>query len=287
MRRTTHTHNLEANYPPQEPSSTRAPNGIIEGGDPKFKPSNLPTFTADGNIFNFVKLFELAMYNATDAAKIRTILNQIPQESRDILLPELEDKEWTYELIKTALLEEYGSDEYFRTQKEEFMRIGFKDKETVALFNQRFYRSAQVLKGAKKISNLDAKIALVQAITPYQKLHIALATTLARTPTVKEMHEALSAVSNIFKAPMMEKTRSGPFNTPAARVVNPDPKKEEKVEETRICYNCKEPGHLSMNCPKPKKKRQGAIHWAQEEFSEGNISEEDYCYDSGKEQAEL
>lgn len=85
--------------------------------------------------------------------------------------------------------------------------------------------------------------------------------------TISELTKFLWAFQKDFSHPISERVRVS--NKIRPKIFHTETNKEQKVEESCVCYNCNKTGHLSKNCPLKKKKR---VHLVgdNEEESEGD-----------------
>ena len=172
------------------------------------------------------------------------------------------------------------------------------------VFAQHLYCTALVLHGAKKLTNLDAKIALLQAISLFQHLQIALAGPLAGSPTITHMNTALKAVSRIFKSPMVERTchstshswvmhtkKSNPSTTAATNNSTSKPIPTTTNNTTGAshcnCYNCGSPEHFANWCLKAKRHTCSNVLLINEGIVQGDISDASDTSELGNKWAEL
>ncbi|KAJ9051729.1 hypothetical protein DSO57_1001995 [Entomophthora muscae] len=101
---------------------------------PRFKPMNLPKFDPKGNIYKFIRLFEMSMYGANNQDKATTLLNQLDAASTDLIIPHMLQNNWSYAAAKQALLYKIESIARVTEQKNEFLMIQFQKNESIAEF---------------------------------------------------------------------------------------------------------------------------------------------------------
>ena len=69
----------------------------------------------------------------------------------------------------TAITKEFSNFKSVATCKMEFLNIQFQEDETLANFAERFYSLAQFLNGVNALADFDAKIAMTNALKPYDE----------------------------------------------------------------------------------------------------------------------
>ncbi|KAJ9089241.1 hypothetical protein DSO57_1014992 [Entomophthora muscae] len=77
----------------------------------------------------------------------------------------------TYQDARSAILREFGSTVCMIERNDLFSDIKFKTNETLSEFSNQFYHKAQVLLRAGAMVENNAKLAMKNAVKPYQELY--------------------------------------------------------------------------------------------------------------------
>ncbi|KAJ9080940.1 hypothetical protein DSO57_1019607 [Entomophthora muscae] len=163
--------------------------------------------------------------------------------SRDIIKPSLPIGDITYQDAKRDILRELGSTVCI---------IEHKDL-TLSEFANQFYHKAQVLLGASAMVEHDVKLAMKNAVKPYQELYWAMNLFLSQEFTMVQMLDYLCRLEATQNAPNKEKPRyTCPANTstPSASGIKTRPTQERQIPLTDItCFCCFQKGHYATKCP--------------------------------------
>ncbi|KAJ9061025.1 hypothetical protein DSO57_1024781 [Entomophthora muscae] len=177
--------------------------------------------------------------------------------SRDIITPSLSTGNITYQDAIIAILREFGSTVCMIEQKYLFSDIEFKINETLSEFANQFYHEAQVLLGANAMMEHNAKLAMKNAVNPYQELYWAMNLFLGQDFTIVQMLDYLCCLVATHSAPNKEKpiyNRPANTSTPAAGSTKTCQTQERQIPLTGItCYCCQNKGHYSTKCPNGQK----------------------------------
>ena len=171
-------------------------------------------------------------------------------------------------------IEEFLDETTLLAEKEEFMLIKLIKGESLIDFTRRFYEKAQFLRCHGHLLLIDAKNAMFQALDPYQSLSLFTAQGIRQAKNIKEIKNAVAVMSrqfnNITDQELYPKKKVFNVSNPVLTFI---------VDLVWVhCYNCKELGHYSQNCPKPSNcfQRGGSIRLVQdsEHFNEVIIENE-------------
>lgn len=170
----------------------------------RFKPLNLPRWNTDRNIPAFLQLFENSMDGATDAEMSSTVVNCLDPRSLDLVMPHFPGTKWTYKEAKTAIIDEFCSQDSIVSAKTDFLNISIRLDETLIEFADRFYHSAQVLLGSGAMTHYDSQIALLNAIKPHLELHHSMLPALVSNFTTSRMTENFYCISSTYDKIMLQ-----------------------------------------------------------------------------------
>ncbi|KAJ9062549.1 hypothetical protein DSO57_1009605 [Entomophthora muscae] len=107
--------------------------------DPNYKPTFKQIFDPKtSTIAAFLKVYETVMRRATDELKKEHILTCLHPTCLEVVVPKLPSIV-IWEDMKRLLIEEFGGDLSLEVNKDAFMHIAFKPKETLAEFADCFY----------------------------------------------------------------------------------------------------------------------------------------------------
>ncbi|KAJ9086481.1 hypothetical protein DSO57_1003815 [Entomophthora muscae] len=107
----------------------------------------------------------------------------------------------TYQDARSAILREFGSTVCIIEVKDLFSDIEFKTNETLSEFANQFYHKAQVLLGAGVMVEHNAKLAMKNAVNPYQELYWAMSLFLGQEFTMVQMLDYLCCLEAAHNAP--------------------------------------------------------------------------------------
>ena len=74
------------------------------------------------------------MVNASNSNKAYTLVNCLDSTSRDIIVSQLGEKEWTYPMVKDTVLQEFGGQLALANRKMEFINSSFKRDKSLTNF---------------------------------------------------------------------------------------------------------------------------------------------------------
>ena len=117
---------------PAAPSNNRNSNEFVS--PTPFKPYNLPRYVKGGNVHTFLQLFDSSMEGATKRQKATTVINCLDSSLVELVMPHFGNNCWTYLDAREAIIAKFGSEAYIASKKDAFMRIKFKDNETIEEF---------------------------------------------------------------------------------------------------------------------------------------------------------
>ncbi|KAJ9081735.1 hypothetical protein DSO57_1011554 [Entomophthora muscae] len=168
-------------------------------------------------------------------------------------MPSLPAGNITYQDTRSAILRKFGSTVCMIEHKDLFSNIEFKTNETLSEFADQFYHKAQVLLGASVMVEHNTKLAMKNAVKPYQELYWALNLFLGQEFTMVQMLDYLCHLEATHNAPNKEKPRYNcPANTStlAAGSTKTRQTQERQIPLTDItCYHCQNKGHYATKCP--------------------------------------
>ncbi|KAJ9090379.1 hypothetical protein DSO57_1003115 [Entomophthora muscae] len=156
------------------PSHTSSQTPPLQSAGNRFKVGLLPKFDCQGNVHTFLRLYKMATVGAPDTKKAYLIINLLDPMSRVIIMPSLSAGNITYQDAISAILGEFESNVCIIEHKDLFSDIEFKTNETLSEFANQFYHKAQVLLGAGAMVEHNAKLAMKNAVNPYQELYWAI-----------------------------------------------------------------------------------------------------------------
>ncbi|KAJ9062820.1 Cleavage and polyadenylation specificity factor subunit 4 [Entomophthora muscae] len=172
-------------------------------------------------------------------------------------MPSLPAGNITYQDARSAILREFGSTVCMIEHKDLFSDIEFKTKKTLSKFADQFYHKAQVLLGASAMVEHNAKLAMKNAVNPYQELYWAMNLFLGQEFTMVQMLDYLCRLEATHNASNKEKpkyTRPVNTNTPANGSTKIRQTQERQIPLTDItCYRCWNKGHYATKCPNGQK----------------------------------
>ncbi|KAJ9076484.1 hypothetical protein DSO57_1025775 [Entomophthora muscae] len=138
-----------------------------------------------------------------------------------------------------------------------FSDIEFKINATLSEFANQFYHEVQVLPGASAMMEHGAKLAMKNAVKPYQELYWAMDLFLGQEFTMVQMLDYLCHLVATQNAPNKEKPKYNcPANTstPAAGSTKTCQTQERQIPLTGITgYRYQNKGHYSTKCPNRQK----------------------------------
>ncbi|KAJ9078259.1 hypothetical protein DSO57_1008388 [Entomophthora muscae] len=141
--------------------------------------------------------------------------------------------------------------------KDLFSDLEFKTNKTLSKFAENFYHKAQVLLGASAMVEHNAKLAMKNAVKPYQELYWAINLFLGQEFTMVKMLNYLCYLEATHNAPNKEKPKYiCPVNTstPATGSTKVRQTQERQIPLTDItCYRCQNKGHYATKCPNGQK----------------------------------
>ncbi|KAJ9065551.1 hypothetical protein DSO57_1018269 [Entomophthora muscae] len=111
------------------------------------------------------------------------------------------EHDWSYTVVRNALLYKFGSIAWVTERKNEFLIISFKKDKTIADFADQFYLEAQILTGSGLLTVHDAHIALRAAVKSYEALYRTLMPAFQYKCTLDDMVCYLRQCSNMFGPP--------------------------------------------------------------------------------------
>ena len=157
----------------------------------------------------------------------------------------------------------------------EFLNIQFQENETLANFSERFYSLAQFLNGVNALTDFDAKIAMTNALKPYDEIHIAMLPALVNNYKYYKLTQYIKRVGHKFTKPPTTKSACNSVRYPENNYCNPQassssynspysPRYENltsKLEgrtpapdlDNVICHCCHKKGHYASSCPSASK----------------------------------
>ncbi|KAJ9082753.1 hypothetical protein DSO57_1001819 [Entomophthora muscae] len=189
------------------PSQTSLQTPPLQSTGKRFKVDVLPKFDRQGNVHTFLRLYKMATVGAPDTEKAYLIINLLDPMSRDIIMPSLPAGNITYQDARSAILREFGSTFCMIERKDLFSDIEFKTNKTLSKFADQFYNEAQVLLGASAIVEHNTKLAMKNAVKPYQELYWAMNLFLGQEFTIVQMLDYLCCLEATHNAPNKEKPK--------------------------------------------------------------------------------
>ncbi|KAJ9081638.1 hypothetical protein DSO57_1012521 [Entomophthora muscae] len=224
------------------PSQTSSQTPPLQSTGKRFKVGVLPKFDRQGNMHTFLRLYKMATVGAKDTEKAYLIINLLDPMSRDIIMPSLPGGNITYQDARSAILREFGSTVCMIEHKDLFSDIEFKTNKTLSKFADQFYHKSQVLLGAGAMMEHNAKLAIKNAVNPYQELYWAMYLILGQEFTMVQMLNYLRLLEATHNAPNKEKPKyTRPVNTNIPAI---DSTKICQTQERQIplkditCYCC-------------------------------------------------
>ncbi|KAJ9076449.1 hypothetical protein DSO57_1026116 [Entomophthora muscae] len=172
-------------------------------------------------------------------------------------MPSLPAGNITYQDARSAILREFGSTVCMIEHKDLFSDIEFKTNKTLSKFADQFYHKAQVLLGAGAMVEHNTKLAMKNAVNPYQELYWVMNLFLGQEFTMVQMLDYLCRLEATHNAPNKEKPRYNcpvNTNTPAISSTKTRQTQERQIPLTDItCYCCQNKGHYATKCPNGQK----------------------------------
>ena len=230
-----------------------------------FKPLNLPKFDRNGNLNNFVRIFENSMLGATDADKSSTIINCLDAASVELVIHYLPACHWTIKKVKDAIVKEFGHPKTIATKKMEFLSTSINTNNSFDEFADRFYACAQFLTGVGALSSYNTKIAMKNALHPYNEVYLAMIPSLVHNYKTFELVQFLERVGQRFGIPKPSRQKSVSFSkdnfscdqrgSPFSSSVefksrrNSTPSSSPKDLSDVLCHCCSKKGHYAKLCP--------------------------------------
>ncbi|KAJ9077396.1 hypothetical protein DSO57_1017021 [Entomophthora muscae] len=157
-------------------------------------------------------------------------------------MPSLPSGNITYQDAISAILREFGSTVCMIEWKDLFSDIELKTNKTLSEFSDQFYHEAQVLLGAMAMVEHNTKLAMKNAVKPYQELYQAMNLFLGQEFTMVQMLDYLCCLEATHNLPNKEKPKYiCPFNTitPATGSTKVRQTQERQIPLTDInCYCC-------------------------------------------------
>lgn len=89
----------------------------LSGGRCSRHAPNLPVFNCLGNIPAILMMFELSMKGEGDFHKVTTLMNCLDQYSCNLIVPYIDEDNWTYAAVEKAILRKFGGKEQMVTMK--------------------------------------------------------------------------------------------------------------------------------------------------------------------------
>ena len=104
----------------------------------------------------------------------------------------------TYKEAKTAIVDEFCSQNSIVSAMTDFLNISIKLNKTLIKFPDRFYHSAQVLLSSIAITHYISQIALMNAIKPHPELHCSMLPALVGNLTTFRMTKYLCCIASTY-----------------------------------------------------------------------------------------
>lgn len=104
------------------------------------------------------------MLGASNRQMATTLVNGLDALSHDLIMPYLLDGVCKYKQEKEAVLEKFQSPKKMATHKKKFLNIKFKPNKTLVEIVDCFFHKAQILVGARSMTDFNSKFAMEHAI---------------------------------------------------------------------------------------------------------------------------
>ncbi|KAJ9086382.1 hypothetical protein DSO57_1004444 [Entomophthora muscae] len=193
--------------PPQNAQCSNFPSQIslqtppLQSAGNRFKVGVLPKFDCQGNVHTFLRLYKMATVGAPDTKRAYLIINLLDPMSRDIIMPSLPAGNITYQDSRSAIIREFGSTVCMIEHKDLFSNIEFKTNETLSEFANQFYHKAQVFLRVSAMVEHNTKLAMKNAVKPYQEIYWAMNPFLGQEFTMVKILDYLCRLEATHNAP--------------------------------------------------------------------------------------
>ena len=129
------------------------------------------------------------MDGATEWQKATMVVKFLKALCMELVMPQFGSKCRTYLDAREAAITCFGGEAFLASRKDAFMRIKFKENESIDEFADQFNYDAQILKGCGMLNTFDTKLALKYALEPYPQLSIAMVQPLIDDNPIPDLVE--------------------------------------------------------------------------------------------------